>query len=272
MIRIVDPQTAKDTLLRRQPADEASYPPALLDSIAATFGEPLSPDQAVRRILQQVRTGSDEALQSWSERLDGVRLADFRIPSASLQAALDGLPAEQRRALELAARRIEDFHRRQPLTSWMTQELGGTLGQLVRPIRRVGLYVPGGSAPLPSSVLMSAIPARVAGVSEIVVATPPARPDGAVAPVILAACALVGVDEVYRIGGAQAIAALAYGTPTIADVDKICGPGNLFVTLAKQQLYGVVGVDGLAGPTETVVIADDSAKPAWVAADLLAQA
>lgn len=272
MIRIIDPQTAKNTILRRLPADEAGYPPALLDSIAAAFGEALTPDQAVRRILQDVRVGGDESLRRWSERLDGVRLDDFRLPQNSLHAALKGLPKDQRRALDLAASRIEDFHRRQPLTSWLTQEMGGTLGQLVRPIRRVGLYVPGGSAPLPSSVLMSAIPARVAGVPEIVVATPPGRPDCTVSPVILAACALAGVDEVYRIGGAQAIAALAYGSASIAAVDKICGPGNLFVTLAKQQVYGVVGIDGLAGPTETMVIADDSAKPSWVAADLLAQA
>jgi histidinol dehydrogenase len=179
--------------------------------------------------------------------------------------------------------RVEAFYRHQPLTSWFTNELGGTLGQIIRPIRRVGLYVPGGTAPLPSTVLMSAVPARVAGVKEIVVVTPPslkspsrrcraAVPAAPIDPMILAACAISGVDEVYPLGGAQAIAALAYGTETISAVDKIFGPGNLFVTLAKRQVYGAVGIDGLAGPTETVVVADEAANPAWVAADLLAQA
>ena len=189
---------------------------------------------------------------------------------------MDFITPAQHEALRQAAARIEAFHRRQPLSSWFTNELGGTLGQIIRPIQRVGLYVPGGTAPLPSSVLMSAIPARVAGVKELVVVTPPNRSFTdrplPVDPIILAACAISGVDEVYLLGGAQAIAALAYGTETIRPVDKIFGPGNLFVTLAKRQVYGVVGIDGLAGPTETVVIADESANPAWVAADLLAQA
>jgi histidinol dehydrogenase len=154
----------------------------------------------------------------------------------------------------------------------MTNKLGGTLGQFVRPIRRVGIYVPAGTAPLPSSVLMSVLPARAAGVNEIVVVAPPARGTGKIAAVILAAAALCGVEEVYAMGGAQAIAALAFGTETIPAVDKIFGPGNLFVTLAKRQVFGVVGIDGLAGPTETVVIADEQAEAEWVAADLLAQA
>jgi histidinol dehydrogenase len=189
---------------------------------------------------------------------------------------LDSVSPAQREALKQAAARVEAFHRRQPLTSWFSNDLGGTVGQIIRPIQRVGLYVPGGTAPLPSSVLMSAIPARVAGVKEIVVVTPPNRSlanvDAPVDPIILAACAIANVDEVYLLGGAQAIAALAYGTETIRPVDKIFGPGNLFVTLAKRQVYGVVGIDGLAGPTETVVVADELANPAWVAADLLAQA
>jgi histidinol dehydrogenase len=189
---------------------------------------------------------------------------------------LDSISPVQRDALEKAAARIETFHRHQPLTSWFTNELGGTLGQIIRPIQRVGLYVPGGTAPLPSTVLMSAIPARVAGVKEIIVVTPPNRSvenmNLPVNPMILAACAIADVDEIYLLGGAQAIAALAYGTETISSVDKIFGPGNLFVTLAKRQVYGVVGIDGLAGPTETVVIADEFANPNWVAADLLAQA
>ena len=175
--------------------------------------------------------------------------------------------------LETSRQRVEAFHKRQPLTSWFTQELGGTLGQLLRPIKRVGLYIPGGVAPLPSSVIMSAIPAKVAGVSEIVVVTPPNPSyEHLVHPIILATCAMLGIEEIYTLVGAQAIAALAYGTKQIPAVDKIFGSGNLFVTLAKKQVYGVVGIDGLFGPTETMVIADETANPQWVAADLLAQA
>jgi histidinol dehydrogenase len=190
---------------------------------------------------------------------------------ADIRAAADALPGELRDALRLAAERVRAFHALQPIQSWTTDTLGGRLGQRVTPLRRVGVYVPGGSAPLPSSLLMSAIPAQVAGVAEIVVVTPPGR-DGRVPPVILAAAEAVGLTTIYTLGGAQAIGALAYGTATIPRVDKIVGPGNLFVTLAKQQVFGLVGIDGLAGPTETVVIADETANPAWVAADLLAQA
>src|SRR5215204_1098254 len=279
-----DPQTARATILKRTPPDEFPISERVLDNIEKLFGERLTAEQAVTRILKDVRMNGDSALRNWTQRLDSFDLQSFDqtqdkpalVPKASLQSALDSLPPTQRDALEKAANRIETFHRKQPLSSWFTNELGGTLGQIIRPIQRVGLYVPGGTAPLPSTVLMSAIPARVAGVKEIVVVTPPNRsienPSLPVNAMILAACAIAGVDEVYLLGGAQAIAALAYGTETIRSVDKIFGPGNLFVTLAKRQVYGVVGIDGLAGPTETVVIADESANPAWVAADLLAQA
>jgi histidinol dehydrogenase len=287
MLKIYDVPTAKNTILKRIPPDEAEVPPAVLERIAAAFGEPIAPEEAVRRILKEVRTRGDAGLRDWSAKLDGFPAeAPIRVPDREPAAALEALDAPTRLALEAAAQRIREFHSRQPLSSWFTQSLGGTLGQIVRPHCRVGLYVPGGTAPLPSSVLMSAIPAQVAGVREIVVVTPPVRPrttdDGQrtavrgqssiVAPIILAACALCGITEIYAIGGAQAIAALAYGTETVPAVDKIFGPGNLFVTLAKRQVFGAVGIDGLAGPTETVVIADDSADPAWVAADLLAQA
>jgi histidinol dehydrogenase len=287
MLKIYDAATATKTILKRIPPDETDATPAVLDRIAATFGERIGPEEAVRRILRDVRERGDAGLRDWSARLDGVPAdAPLRVPDRELAAALEALDAPTRAALEAAAERIRAFHRRQPLSSWFTNELGGTLGQIVQPHRRVGLYVPGGTAPLPSSVLMSAIPAQVAGVKDIAVVTPPLRPqttdrgrqtvvDGPrsmVAPIILAACALCGITEVYAIGGAQAIAALAYGTETVPAVDKIFGPGNLFVTLAKRQVFGAVGIDGLAGPTETAVIADDSANPAWVAADLLAQA
>lgn len=272
MLRIFDPETARQSILKRIPPDELDVPQGILDGIEIIFGERLSPNEGVRRILKDVRTRGDAALKEWSTRLDGASPDSFRVPETSLAKAFDSLPAVQRKALEDSAIRIEEFYRRQPLSSWMTNDLGGTLGQLIRPIRRVGLYVPGGTAPLPSSVLMSAIPARVAGVREVVVVAPPQRGTDRIAPIILAAAAVAGVHEVYTLGGAQAIAALAFGTHSVPAVDKIFGPGNLFVTLAKQQVFGSVGIDGLAGPTETMVIADENARPEWVAADLLAQA
>lgn len=276
MLKQYDQQTAQQTILKRTPPDEFPVSQRALDGIAQLFGESLTPEQAVLKILKDVRMNGDSALQKWTQRLDSLDLRPAPVSKDLIQSALDSISPAQRGALEKAAARIKSFHRHQPLTSWFTNELGGTLGQIIRPIQRVGLYVPGGTAPLPSTVLMSAIPARVAGVKEIVVVTPPNRSiadkNPPVDPMILAACAIAGVDKVYLLGGAQAIAALAYGTETIQPVDKMFGPGNLFVTLAKRQVYGVVGIDGLAGPTETVVIADESANPAWVAADLLAQA
>ncbi len=272
MLNIIDTETAKKTILKRTPPDELPIPESVLDSIERLFGERLSPNECVTRILRSIRQHGDAALQEWAEKLDGVQTENFRVPQADIQAAMNRIPPEQVEALRASAQRIHQFHQRQPMTSWMTQEMGGTLGQLIRPIRRVGLYVPAGTAPLPSSVLMSAIPAKVAGVQEVVVVAPPSRGQGQISPIILAACQVAKIDEVYMLGGAQAIAALAYGTETITAVDKIFGPGNLFVTLAKQKVYGVVGIDGLAGPTETLVIADETANPSWVAADLLAQA
>ncbi len=272
MLKVYDSAAARTSFLVRRGLEDTSIPPALQASIQRLFGEPLTPAQVVERILADVRQRGDEALRDWTAKLDGRAPQSFRISVEELQAAWDGLDAGLREALTLAAERVRRFHQSQPLTSWISQAMGGTLGQLVRPIRRVGLYVPAGTAPLPSSVLMSAIPAQVAGVSEVVLVAPPQRNTGKIAPVILAAAHLVGLTEVYSVGGAQAIAALAYGTASIRPVDKIFGPGNLFVTLAKRQVFGLVGIDSIAGPTETVVVADDSANPAWVAADLLAQA
>jgi histidinol dehydrogenase len=276
MLKRYSTETARQSILKRTPPDEFPVSQRVLDGIAQIFREPLTPEQAVTRILKEVRKDGDSALRNWTHRLDGLDLQPVPVPKAMIQSALESIPTVRREALHLAADRIEAFHRRQPLTSWFTNDLGGTVGQIIRPIQRVGLYVPGGTAPLPSSVLMSAIPARVAGVRDIVVVTPPNRSFAEAAlpvdPIILAACAIAKVDEVYLLGGAQAVGALAYGTETIRPVDKIFGPGNLFVTLAKRQVYGVVGIDGLAGPTETVVVADDAANPGWVAADMLAQA
>ena len=272
MLRIYDPESAQNTILKRHPIDEVEIPERLKVSIEKIFGEPLSPAEAVNIILNNIREGGDNALRSWAERLDGAAPDQFRIAESSLQAALQFISSEQVAALEDAAQRIRQFHELQPLTSWLSQEMGGTVGQLVRPIERVGLYIPAGSAPLPSSVLMTAIPAQVAGVKEIVVVAPPKQGTTEIDASILAAAAILGINEVYVMGGAQAIAALAYGTESVARVDKIFGPGNIFVTLAKRQVYGTVGIDSIAGPTETLVIADAAANAAWVAADLLAQA
>ena len=271
MIAIYTSQEARQTILRRDISSETDVPQAMRDGLWRIFGEVVTPEVAVARILSDIRTRGDSALLEWTQRIDGVSLPGLAVDPAEIQAAPAALPAGLWDALCLAAKRVRDFHALQPVESWTTTALGGRLGQRVTPLRRVGVYVPGGTAPLPSSLLMSAIPAQVAGVAEIVVATPPGR-DGRVPPVILAAAAAVGLSTVYPLGGAQAVAALAFGTASIPRVDKIVGPGNLFVTLAKQQVYGLVGIDGLNGPTETVIIADEAANPAWLAADLLAQA
>jgi len=268
-----DWEQARRTVLRRRDVmalDEV--PEAVRAGIRRVFGEELPPQEAVARILADVRQRGDEALRDWTARIDGLTLDEIEVPVDALGAAYDSLPPDLANALHLAAERIHAFHARQPISSWTTTEMGGTLGQRVTPLARVGVYVPGGTAPLPSSLLMTVIPARVAGVDEVFICTPPGREDGLVSDVILAAAHVAGVDRLYRLGGAQAIAALAYGTASVPRVDKIVGAGGLFTTLAKRQVYGQVGLDGLYGPTETVVVADDSANPAWVAADLLAQA
>ncbi len=272
MFPIYDIETARKTILKRTPLDEMPVPPVVLERLKSTFGREITPADAVREIIRDIRANGDSAVRKWTKTLDAVDLPDNRISLNKGQEALAALDPELRAALETSAARIEQFYRKQPAISWLDQSMGGSLGQMLRPMERVGIYVPGGTAPLPSTVLMTAIPARVAGVKQIVMVTPPERGTGAVNPVILAAAAIAGVDEIYTIGGAQAVAALAYGTETIQPVNKIVGPGNLFVTLAKQQVFGTVGIDGLAGPTETIVIADDSARADWAAADLLAQA
>ncbi len=267
MLTIYDVETARKTILKRSPLNQSAFPAAVLERTEALFGAGVTPPQAVARILASVQAEGDAALKRWSSLLERLAPDEFRVPQAKLERARRDLPADLCSALETAAGRIRRFHELQPLPDWQTGELGGRLGQRLTPIGRVGIYVPGGTAPLPSSLLMSVIPAQVAGVKQIVVCTPPPA-----APVILAAAEICGIGEVYQLGGAQAIAALAFGTRSVPRVDKIVGAGNLFVTLAKQQVYGLVGLDGLAGPTETVVVADKSARPAWVAADLLAQA
>ena len=267
MLSIYDVETAQKTILKRMPMNSVTYPPAILKRTEQLFGAGITPSQAVTLIMASVRLDGDAALRQWCSLLDRVTPDDFRVPPEKLEQAYRSFPADLLEAMQTAAGRIRRFHEFQPLPNWETTEMGGRLGQRVTPIGRVGVYVPGGTAPLPSSLLMGVIPAQVAGVKQIVVCTPP-EPH----PVILAAAYLCGIDQVYQLGGAQAIAALTYGTESVPKVDKIVGAGNLFVTLAKQQVYGAVGLDGLAGPTETVVVADESAEPVWVAADLLAQA
>ncbi|MCS7060145.1 MAG: histidinol dehydrogenase [Anaerolineae bacterium] len=273
MLKIYEVEHALESILRRKPIDEFPVSPAMRRRTLDVFGEDLSPDEAVRRILKDVRLRGDEALLEWTRKLDGVVLTveTLEVSDDEIAAAYDLVDSEIVAALERAADRIRAFHNRQPFHSWMDSDLGGLLGQIIRPLERVGVYSPGGTAPLASTLLMTAIPARAAGVDEVVVCSPADRTTGKVAPITLVAADIAEVDAVYAVGGAQAIGALAYGTSTIPRVDKIAGPGNTFVVLAKKHVFGAVGIDALPGPTETVVVADDSANPAWVAADLLAQ-
>lgn len=226
---------------------------------------------AVRPILDDVERRGDAAVLELGERFDGVRPAALAVGQAEIDAAESELAPELADAIRLSERRVRRYYERQPTSGFLAQEPDALLAQIVRPLQRVGCYVPGGTAPLFSSLIMSAVPARVAGVPEIVVATPP-RPDGGVAPEIRFVAALLGIREIYRTGGAQAIAALAYGTQSVAPVDKVVGPGNRYVVAAKREVYGRVGVESLPGPTETLVLADDSADIRHVVADLLAQA
>ena len=263
---------AKQSILKRHSLRDTDVPEALIKRSASIFGERIMPEEAVRRIIASVRERGDQALNEWNRKIDNISLDRLDVSSDEMNDALRAISPELRSALEHAAERIRTFHEKQPISSWIDAGQEGSLGQLIRPVDSVGVYVPGGTAPLPSSLLMSVIPARVAGVPQIVVCTPPGSGAGDIHPAILAAAAIAGVDAMYRIGGAQAIAAMAYGSETVPRVATIVGAGNIFVTLAKQQVYGDVGIDGLLGPTETLVIADADADPKLAAADLLAQA
>ncbi|MFL0810192.1 MAG: histidinol dehydrogenase [Agarilytica sp.] len=231
-------------------------------------------ENIVRDILRDVRSRGDEALIEYTNRFDKrdiCNASEFVIESAEIQAALTRIPQEQRIALEQAAERIRNYHTHQLQNSWQYQEADGTiLGQKITPLDRVGLYAPGGKAAYPSSVLMSAMPAKVAGVKEVVLVSP--APNGETRDIVLAAAAIAGVDRIYTIGGAQAVAALAYGTRTVPKVDKIVGPGNIFVATAKRQVFGVVDIDMIAGPSEILVICDGQTNPDWIAMDLFSQA
>jgi histidinol dehydrogenase len=267
MLKIYDLETARHSILSRTPAQMENFPSVVLEGVERIFGTGVTPPEAVTMIIASIRENGDAALKQWTQTVDKIQIDEFRISPDEITEAYNSTSDRLKQALQTSASRIRAFHERQPIPSWETQVLGGTLGQRFTPIERLGIYVPGGTAPLPSSLLMSVIPAQVAGVRQIVVCTPP-NPN----PLILAAAYLCNIEHIYQAGGAQAIASLAFGTQTIPQVDKIVGAGNLFVTLAKQQVYGIVGIDGLAGPTETMVIADEYANPRWVAADLLAQA
>lgn len=233
---------------------------------------PLKITRAAQDIIEGVRASGDEALRRYCKDFDGVEVDEFRLPQERIDAALDNIDPAFLAALEKAAEQIRDFHQREVQQSWFTTRADGTmLGVKVTPVRAAGIYVPGGRAQYPSTVLMNAIPAKVAGVECVVMVTPPQR-DGGISPYTLAAAKVAGVDEVYTVGGAQAIAALAYGTQSIPRVEKITGPGNAYVAAAKRLVSGEVGIDMIAGPSEVCVLADASANPAVVAADLMAQA
>ncbi|MEK4508164.1 histidinol dehydrogenase [Paenibacillus anaericanus] len=239
------------------------------------YGSP-EQNEAVKHIVAAVKQEGDAALLRFTEKFDGTKLeaGALRVTQEELKAAYERVEPSFVTAIAAAAVNIRAFHSRQKRNSWMdVQPDGSLLGQIIRPLKRVGVYVPGGKAAYPSSVLMNVIPAQVAGVPEIVMVTPPATGgQEGIDPYILVAAAEAGVNEIYRVGGAQAIAALAYGTESITPVDKICGPGNIYVALAKREVYGVVDIDSIAGPSEIAILADDVADPAYVAADLLSQA
>ncbi|MBX9974326.1 histidinol dehydrogenase [Cytobacillus firmus] len=227
----------------------------------------------VKDIIESVRQNGDQALKEYTEKFDGISLDEFKVSQAEIEEALSQVDGKILEIIKEAAENIRSFHEKQLRPSWMTTEENGTvLGQKITPLDSVGLYVPGGTAAYPSSVLMNVIPAKVAGVKRIVITSPPDKKTGKLPPAVLAAAQIAGAEEIYKAGGAQAIAALAYGTDTIAPVDKITGPGNIFVALAKREVFGDVDIDMIAGPSEIAILADDTAHADEVAADLLSQA
>ena len=260
--------------IKRFSSRDADFTTRLDALLAFETAQDESVDQTVAAILADVRTRGDAAVLDYTRRFDrlDVRcLTELELPRKTLQQALDALPSAQRQALEFAAQRVRAYHEHQAASGWQYEEADGTLlGQKLTPLDRVGLYVPGGKAAYPSSVLMNALPAKVAGVGELVMVVP--TPGGERNPLVLAAAALAGVDRVFCIGGAQAVGALAYGTQTVPQVDKIVGPGNAYVAAAKRRVFGVVGIDMVAGPSEILIIADGRTPPEWVAMDLFSQA
>ncbi len=253
---------------------QADFWPKLSELLAWEGVSDAAITDTVRNILADVKQRGDQAVVEYSQRFDRVKataMAELEIPLSRAAAALESIPAAQRQALEKAAQRVRQYHEHQKQESWHYVEADGTLlGQQVTPLDRAGLYVPGGKAAYPSSVLMNAIPAKVAGVQELIMVVP--TPDDEVNDLVLAAAAIAGVDRIFAIGGAQAVAAMAYGTETIPQVDKIVGPGNIFVATAKGMVFGTVGIDMIAGPSEILVICDGKTDPDWIAMDLFSQA
>jgi histidinol dehydrogenase len=260
---------AKAALARRVTADFYRVSPALRKKLKEMFGTE-SPEEAVKQIISEVRSGGDRALIELTSRIDGVRLNSLEVGRQELTSAYQKVEPELVAALKLAAERIEAFHKRQRDSLGEGFSMPG-VAQLIRPLGRVGVYAPGGIAAYPSTVLMTAIPAKVAGVREVILTTAP-KAGGLLPPVVLLAADIAGVSPVFSVGGAQAVAALALGTESIPKVDKICGPGNIFVVIAKRLVCGEVAIDGLQGPSEVFIIADGKADPEYCAADLLAQA
>lgn len=262
-------QAAKDALSRKTAVELLAVSSALQQSLKKLFGTG-DPEQAVRQIVEAVKKRGDAALLELTLKIDGVKLESLELDRKEISRAYDGVDKGLIEALKLSAERIQAFHQAQKNGIWHEISEKG-LSQLIRPLNRVGIYIPGGTAAYPSTVLMTVIPARVAGVKEIIVVTPP-RSQGDISPVTLVAAKIADVDRVFTVGGAQAVAALAYGTESIPAVDKICGPGNIFVTLAKKTVFGVVAIDALQGPSDVLIIADEKSNPEYCAADLLAQA
>ena len=260
----------KELLLSRKPVPEDELPMNIRETTFKTFGQELAPDEVVRRIIRDVRDDGDNAVRYYNLRIDGADTASLEVTRDEIDAAYREVDSEVVDALKFAGERVRAYHEQQMRGASLDFNNDG-LGQLTRPLQRVGLYIPGTRAPLPSTVIMCAVPAQVAGVEEVFM-TSPVLADGSVPAVKLVAADIAGVTRVFKAGGAQGIAAFAYGTETVPRVDKICGPGGLFVAIAKKQVFGDVGIDAMYGPTETVVIADESADPELVAADLLAQA
>jgi histidinol dehydrogenase len=261
---------ASRLLTRSSLWEHRATPPGLAAQTRQAFGQELSVQEVVNRIIDQVRDQGDKALFEYTEKLDGVRLDSLEVDRREVVAAHDILNKKVTSALEFAATRIRDFHLACGHKAGVLP-IDKHLSQKVQPLEQVGLYVPGGSAAYPSTVLMMAIPAKAAGVEEVIMVSPPGR-DGKIPAATLVAADIAKVNRVFRIGGAQAIAALAFGTESVPRMDKICGPGNIFVTTAKKAVYGAVGIDGLEGPSELMIVADDKANPILCAADLLAQA
>lgn len=251
---------------------DKSFPSFLSNVAGRGEADTAKVEASVRKILGDVKRNGDKAVEKYTRRFDGVALNGlFEVGASALNSALKRLKKEEIRLLEGAARRIEDYHRRSLQRSWTYRDpYGSTLGVKVTPLERAGIYVPGGKAAYPSTVLMNAVPARVAGVAEVVMATPPSK--NGINPYVLAAAKVAGVGRIFRVGGAQAVGALAYGTETVPKVDKITGPGNIYVATAKRLVYGVVDIDMIAGPSEILIINDGGGDPAWIASDLLSQA